>query len=148
MQSQITKLEYRVPADLLEKEVERLGIPKPLVPLTVEAAPIVGTWVNTDHKTRGLVRLMIAAKGNEVTIHAFGACSPTPCDWGTVQGLIYADSVAEIPAVAFSALYTFSFKQTTIVGHLLKGTLFAETFDHFTDNSGRADYYSLEIMSQ
>jgi hypothetical protein len=148
MQSQITKVEYKAPADLLDKTIERLGIPKPLVPLAVDAAPIVGTWVNTDHHTPGIVRLMIAAKANEVTIHAFGACQPTPCDWGTVQGQIYADSVAEIPAVAFSANYTFSFKQTTIVGHLLKGTLFVETFDHFTDQSGRADYYSLDMLSQ
>ena len=78
MQSQITKVEYRAPADLLDKAVERLGIPKPSVPLAVDAAPIVGTWVNTDHQTAGLIRVMIAAKGNEVTIHAFGACSPTP----------------------------------------------------------------------
>jgi hypothetical protein len=91
---------------------------------------------------------MIAANGNEIAVHAFGACTPTPCDWGQVNGLVYANNVATVPAVAFTASYTFAFKVTTIVGHLQNGALIVETFDHFTDNSGRADYYSMNIMSK
>jgi hypothetical protein len=148
MPTAITKPEFRAPADILDKEIARLGLPKANAPLVISAAPILGTWVNCDHQTRGMVRLMIAANGKEVTIHGFGACSPTPCDWGVVNGLVYADNVASVPAVAFTALYTFGFKQTTVVGHLLKGALYVETFDHFTDQSGRADYYSLDILTQ
>lgn len=144
----VTKPEFRAPADILEKEVERLKVTLPKAALTVVAQPILGTWVNCDHQTRGLVRLMITAAGNEVMIHAFGACSPTPCDWGAVSGLIYADNVTATPAVAFTAAYNFAFKQTTVVGHLMDGALFVETFDHFTDKSGRADYYSLNILTQ
>jgi|CZKL01.1.fsa_nt_gi hypothetical protein len=144
----ITKPEFRTPADLIDKEVERLGIPKPHVPLAVSPLPILGTWVNTNHQTTGLIRLMIAAAGKEITVHAFGACQPNPCDWGMVNGLVYADNVVSVPAVAFSAVYTLGFKQTTIVGRLLKGVLFVELFDHFTDQSGRADYYSMEILAQ
>lgn len=144
----ITKQEFRTPGDILEKEVARLGLPKAVAPLVITPAPLVGTWVNCDHQTRGLIRLMIAPNGNEITIHGFGACQPTPCDWGVVNGLVFADNVASTPAVAFTASYTFSFKQTTIVGHLLKGALYVEVFDHFIDHSGRADYYSLDIMSQ
>jgi hypothetical protein len=144
----VTKPEFRAPSDILEKEVERLKLALPKAAVVVNAQPILGTWVNCDHQTRGLVRLMITAAGNEVKIHGFGACSPTPCDWGAVNGLIYADNVTAIPAVAFTAVYNFGFKQTTVVGHLLKGSLMVETFDHFTDNSGRADYYSLNVLSQ
>jgi hypothetical protein len=104
--------------------------------------------MNVDHATRGLIRVMIGANGNEITVHGFGACSPTPCDWGQVNGLIYADNVCATPAVAFTATYTFAFKVTNIVGHLFNGALFVETFDHFTDQSGRADYYSLDIMTK
>jgi hypothetical protein len=144
----VTKPEFRAPSDILEKEVERLKLTLPKAAVVVNAQPILGTWVNCDHQTRGLVRLMITASGNEVMIHGFGACSPTPCDWGAVNGLIYADNVTAIPAVAFTAVYNFGFKQTTLVGHLLKGSLMVETFDHFTDKSGRADYYSLNVLSQ
>jgi len=144
----VTKPEFRAPSDMMEKEVERLNVPLPKTPVAVSAQPILGTWVNCDHQTRGLVRLIITAAGKEVMIHGFGACTPTPCDWGVVNGLVYAENVTATPAVAFSAAYNFSFKQTTIVGHLRSGALIVSTFDHFTDNSGRADYYSTDIMSQ
>jgi len=144
----ISKQEFRAPADMLEHERERLHITAPVAALTVASAPLLGTWINCDHATRGLVRIMIAAKGNEITVHGFGACTPTPCDWGQVDGRVYSDSVADKQAVAFTAMYTFNFKQTTIVAHLYEGALFVETFDHFTDESGRADYYSQVVMSK
>lgn len=144
----LSKQEYRAPADMLQNERERLKITTPIVDVVVASAPLLGTWVNCDHATRGLVRLMIAVKGHEITVHGFGACSPTPCDWGQIDGKIYADSVADTPAVGFTANYAFDFKQTTIVGHLYEGALFVETFDHFTDQSGRADYYSLAVMNK
>lgn len=140
--------QYRAPSDILEKQRELLGKSAPLAAVVASPLPLVGTWMNSDHATRGLVRVMIAANGNEITVHAFGACSPTPCDWGQVNGLVFADNVCSTPAVAFTASYAFGFKVTTIVGHLFNGALFVETFDHFTDNSGRADYYSLNIMSK
>ena len=116
--------------------------------LAVLASPLVGTWLNCDHSTNGLLRLMIAQSGTEITIHGFGACVPNPCDWGVVNGLVYAANVASAPAVGFTATYNFSFKQTIVIGHLQAGALVVETFDHFTDNSGRADYYSMNIMSK
>jgi hypothetical protein len=140
--------EFKVPNDRIEKQRELLGItaaPAKLVPV---ATPIVGTWVNCNHETGGLVRVVIAPKVNAITVHAFGACHPTPCDWGIVDGMIYADSVATTPAVAFTAKYKFAFVETTIVGHLYRGVLFVETFEHFIDNSGRADYYALEMLSK
>jgi hypothetical protein len=142
------KQEFRAPADILQNEIQRLKLPANIVPEAITPAPLVGTWVTCDHQTRGLVRLMIALSGPEITVHGFGACSPTPCDWGTVQGLVYADNVASTPAVAFSAVYTFAFKQTTIVGKLQNGVMIVESFDHFTDKSGRADYYSQYVMAQ
>lgn len=143
----ITKQEFRAPSDMLENERVRLGITTPPAAVVVTPQPLVATWINCDHQTRGLVRLMIAASGSEITVHAFGACQPTPCDWGVVNGSIYADNVTSVPAMAFTATYTFAFKQTVIVGHLFNGSLLVETFDHFTDKSGRADYYSEYVMS-
>ena len=144
----ITKLEFRSPADQLHDEIIRLKLPQQFKPELVAPNPLVGTWVNCDHQTRGVVRLVIAASGKEITVHGFGACSPTPCDWGVAPGLIYASNVTASPAVAFTATYTFGFKQTVVVGHLLDGALMVEIFDHFTDNSGRSDYYSQYILTQ
>jgi hypothetical protein len=107
---------------------------------------LVGTWVNCDRATRGLVKVIIGNRRGTLTVHAFGACHPTPCDWKKVKGLAYAENVSSSKAVAFSAFYKFSFKETIITGHLCGGCLFVETFNHFTDNSGRSDYYSGECF--
>jgi len=142
-----TKHEFRAPSDIIEAERERLGIMTPPAGLALSALPLVGTWINCDHRTRGLIRLMISASGPEITVHAFGACQPTPCDWGVVAGTIYAENVTTAPASAFTAAYNFGFKETIVAGHLFNGSLLVETFDHFTDKSGRADYYSQYVMS-
>lgn len=143
-----TKHDFRAPADVLSEEIKRLNLPKEFAVAAVSPAQLVGTWVNCDHTTRGLIRLMIAASGKEITVHGFGACSPTPCDWGLANGLVYSSNVTASPAIAFTATYNFGFKQTVIVGHLMNGALIVETFDHFTDSSGRSDYYSLDILTQ
>ncbi len=144
----ITKEEFRAPAQILEKEIERLNLPKPKGALVVSPVPLLGTWMNVDHKTPHLVRVMIEQKGNEIQVHAFGACTPTPCDWHAVPGMVYADAVCNVPAVAFTTLYKFDFAEITMIGHLYKEALFVETFTHFIDHSGRADYYFLDIMSK
>jgi hypothetical protein len=148
MSSLLSKHEYRAPSEILEAERERLGIEKPHLPIAVNAEPLLGTWVNCDHASRGLVRVMISPSGKEINLHAFGACYPNPCDWGIVPAKVYAANIVTQPAVGFTATYSFGFKDTVMVGHLMNGALFVEIFDHFTDGSGRADYYSLEILAK
>ncbi|HMW40428.1 MAG TPA: C1 family peptidase [Saprospiraceae bacterium] len=40
-----------------------------------------GTWRNVDPKTKGITRI-IAETNGVASIHAYGQCSPTDCDWG------------------------------------------------------------------
>lgn len=136
-----TKLEneFMTPAQISEKGATAAA---------VSSAPLLGTWVNTNHATRNIVKIVIAAAGSGISVHAYGACSPTPCDWGAVAGLDYAASVSSGPAVAFSAQYKFSFSQVILVGHLQGKNLLVESFTHFTDGSGRSDYYSTDTMAK
>ena len=134
-----TKHEFMAPADMLEHEREiKAGVLE-----AVASSPLIGAWLNCDKATRGLVKILIAASGAAITVHAFGACTPTPCDWGTVTGITYAGAVDSTPAVAFTARYKFNFKETVVAGHLDSGCLIVETWDHFTDNSQRSDYHAL-----
>jgi len=133
------KHEYKAPTDLVREGVELAA--------AITPNPLVGTWKNVNQKTEGLLKLVIAKSGTGVTIEGFGACSPTPCDWGSAPAMDYAANVTGNSAVAFSATYTFSFKQTIVVGRLHQGPdagqlLTVETFDHFTDGSGRSNYYA------
>jgi hypothetical protein len=47
------------------------------------ADSLAGTWTNSEAVERnGIIKLNIAATGSQLSIHAFGDCQPTPCDWG------------------------------------------------------------------
>jgi hypothetical protein len=134
-----TKHEYMTPSQMVESAATAAA---------VTAAPLAGTWNNVNTATRDIVKVVIAAAGSGIKVDAFGACSPTPCNWGNVAGLAYAANVSSSPAVAFSAQYKFSFSQVILVGHLQGKNLILESFTHFTDGSGRSDYYSTDTMAK
>jgi len=129
--------EFRAPADLHPEE-EREAV--------TGVAALVGTWNACDAATRNLVRIVVAPSGAEITVHAFGACTPTPCDWGAVPGLAYAANVSSPAAIAFTAQYKFSFSQVIVTGVIDNGSLVVGTFTHFTDKSGRSDYCAKQYM--
>jgi hypothetical protein len=133
-----TETQFLAPGDM----VEDAQATAEAAALLVGPAALIGTWNCCDAATRGLVRVVIAGSGPAITVHVFGACSPTPCDWSVVPGLAYAESVSSSTSVAFTARYEFSFKETIVTGVLDSGSLRVETFDHFTDGSGRSDHYS------
>jgi hypothetical protein len=134
-----TKHEYMTPSQIVEGTAKAAA---------VTSTPLLGTWNNVNTATRDVVKVVITAAGSGIKVDAYGACSPTPCNWGNVAGLAYAASVSSSPAVAFSAQYKFSFSQVILTGHLQGKNLIIETFTHFTDGSGRDDYYSTDTMAK
>lgn len=140
--------EFNTPIDMMERVAELKGLALPKLPLALNVTPLLGTFINVNKETNGLLKLVINPVGTELSIHAFGACVPTPCDWGVAPGMAFAENVCGTPAVGFTAQYKFNFKETLIVGRLEFGALFVETFDHFIDGSGRADYNSVYIFSK
>lgn len=103
---------------------------------------LVGTWVNVNAATRDIVKVVLTNDGGSLGVHAFGACSPTPCDWGQVKGQAYSASVVGGSAVAFTANYGFAFKNTILTGHLNGEHLVVDDFNVFTDGSGRSPYFT------
>jgi hypothetical protein len=103
---------------------------------------LVGTWVNVNAATQDIVKIVLANNGGSLSVHAFGACSPIPCDWGQVRGQAYAPSVAGGAAVAFTANYAFAFKTTILSGHLNGANLIVDDFNIFNDGSGRSPYFT------
>jgi hypothetical protein len=55
-------------------------------------AALSGAWRNDNSKTRGITRLELQQNGDLIVVHAWGACSPQDCDWGTESGAISAGS--------------------------------------------------------
>jgi hypothetical protein len=112
----------------------------------VDSSPLVGSWLNTDKKTRGIARLVLTQNDGALRVHAFGACDPAPCDWGEVQGAAFSSGVGSPEAMAFTALFDFGFMETFLAVYLKGGILVLDSFNTFNDDGGRANYFSREFF--
>ena len=111
---------------------------------------LVGTWNNVDSNTADIVQIIIADDGvGGITVHAFGACSPDPCDWGIVPGVAYSTSTSDANGKFFTATYDFGFEITVLAGGLQDdGRLVVHEFTEFTDGSNRYNYHSVDTFQQ
>jgi len=76
----------------------------------------VGAWTNSSHVGRGgLDRLVISASGNQLSIHAWGKCPPTDCDWGV--------QTATIDGQQARASWSIQSKKGKKVGRVAKVTI-------------------------
>ena len=111
-----------------------------------------GQWNNTDPNTGGITTLEIRVTGNNVTVHAWGKCTPQDCDWGQVSAHAYGPNVSSNlagSAQAVTAVFQTGFSQTLLVLRAGgRGQLVGETFTRFTDNSGRNNYHNRYAFSQ
>jgi hypothetical protein len=102
-----------------------------------------GNWVNADAKTRNLARIEIEG----MNVHPFGACSPTPCDWGVLPAKSDTKPDGVIRRATLVAVHTTKAEQNTLTIQLEQdGRLSVNVQTHFTDNSGRRDYGVVNAM--
>ncbi len=112
----------------------------------VDPTPLAGTWLNSNAETKGLVRVEVTNREGTPFVRAFGACEPSPCDWGEVRADAFSDNVASKEAMAFSAFYDFSFMESYLQGMVKKGVLVIANFTRFKDDSGRSNYFYREFF--
>jgi hypothetical protein len=116
---------------------------------------IRGTWVNST--SRSLVKIVI---GTDTTgrlfLHAYGACSPIPCDWGTVYPAAWSGSPGSATVKAVAATYGSS---TAPISELLNVNLIyvnglptqlrVNLFTQFNlRGDPRYNYWATELMSK
>jgi hypothetical protein len=122
-------------------------------PASATLGQLLGDWKNVNPNTRDIVRIMITDAGGAVEVHAWGACSPTPCDWGTVKAIPYAPNVsAPLPADAqyLEADFPQSFAQVKLIIDPAPagGELRAVALTRFTDNSGRSNEVNTDLFKK
>src|SRR5262245_45411445 len=69
-----------------------------------------GHWINVNAHPRGIDKMGIRQIGLPLKVHPYGACSPTDCDWGAVEPVVYATSVSDNlnkKAIVLSASFNF-----------------------------------------
>jgi hypothetical protein len=121
-----------------------------------QTAQFVGNWENVDSNTSGVTKLNINKFQlfgvDIITLRAFGQCSPTDCDWGTVVATAYAPNVSsnlENTARALTATYNPGFAVKQVVIRPLSGErLQADIYTRFTDGSGRTNYNASYIFKR
>jgi hypothetical protein len=99
----------------------------------------VGKWVAAK-KDAGMPRLEITGKGNKLKIQAWGKCQPTDCDWGAVPLNLLGETVSAQELPYGFATWDQKFKVAHMTLRLEKNDLVVETYDIFTDDSGRSNY--------
>jgi hypothetical protein len=123
-----------------------------------------GTWVNEDPNTRSLTRVIITFPCNDVvavpvggeapepdpdTIHVYGACHPTDCDWGVEEIADKYWSRTQSQYTYARAYYDHSFANRTLhVYRLSEDRIVVYTWTRFTDDSGRDSYSSVDYFSK
>jgi len=115
----------------------------------IDGKPFLGSWYTTNRATRGIVRINIEPSGDSsqaLTLRTYGACTPSPCDWGETGGKLYSESPASRKGLAFSAVYDFEFMETHLQAKIKKGVLVVAVFNRFKDDSGRSNYFSREFF--
>ena len=70
---------------------------------------LTGTWVNVNPATGGIVKAIISNTLLGLRIHTYGACSPTPCDHGTIPAEPFSKTVSSNVATGLSATYDHGF---------------------------------------
>lgn len=110
---------------------------------TNDVKNVIGIWVNVNNNSQGIKKIIIS-KTHHPMIQVFGACSPKACDWGTRQ--LKAYSYFSGPATLMEATYELGFATKTLNITLNDGKqgkrLIIGSYTHFTDASGRKDYFS------
>jgi hypothetical protein len=123
-------------------------------PASATLPELLGNWKNVNANTRDIVRLEITNTGGAINVHAWGACSPTPCDWGTKQAVPYGPNVsAPLPAQAqyLQVEYTTSFSIVTLVigpSPAPGGDMHTIALTRFTDKSGRSAYATADLFKK
>jgi hypothetical protein len=92
-----------------------------------------GEWVNKSPVTNGIAAILVRASGTDLLAHVWGTCRPVNCDWG--------ESELERQGSALHVTWWQGFATVTQTLTLVDDTtLRIDTFNHFTDYSGRKDF--------
>jgi hypothetical protein len=80
---------------------------------------ILGTW-NQVGNNGGVIKIVITGGNGVIDIHPYGACSPSPCDWGVSPALVFSSGAGSDVAQGFEAKVSFGFKTVYLQGHLIR----------------------------
>ena len=113
----------------------------------IDVTQLLGTWVNTNTKSKGISRLVISRADDGVTVNVFGLCDGSSQAWGEIRAdFIYSRRADSRDPMGFTAFYDFGFMETRLQANLSLGLLVVAGLNTFKDESGRSNYFSREFF--
>jgi hypothetical protein len=107
---------------------------------------LLGTW---NASTGALRQVTVAGSPGAYTIRVKGACTPTPCDWGTRPLTIYAPSAGSATGKVGSATYDQGFATRIVIVSAQDAVapfLKVDVYTKFT-GGGRSNYVTTQTFS-
>lgn len=105
----------------------------------IDAATLLGDWINYDPSSRNIAGLTITRRGDAVILRITGA---PDIDWGETSIEPVSLTTAGGEAAAFRAAYDFGFARIAILAYLNKRLLVVDAYTTFHDDSGRSNYFA------
>ena len=113
-------------------------------------AALVGTWVNSNPDSTGVVRLVVTQSGGKLSLRVY-AIGPdgtdSLIDWGLAELNLFTAGPSSRVVTGFTCLYDFGFVETQLQAMILKGLIVLAQIHRFKDDSNRADYFVREYFA-
>jgi hypothetical protein len=107
-----------------------------------------GTWFNCDPMTGEIRKMVLVPRGGAIVLRAFGANQPELNDWGETPAKVYVERIGSSVITGLTADYDFGFMTTQLAGNVKYGVLVIQSYNEFSDESGRPAYFTREFFSQ
>jgi hypothetical protein len=125
--------------DRVEVDPETIG--------RMDCGGLIGTWINANPDTSGIVRLIISETNGNLRVQPFAVGPDGPIDWGARDISIFAASPVARIAAGFTCTFDFDFAETQLQGMIMKGLLVLAQLHRFKDDSQRVDYFAREYFA-
>jgi hypothetical protein len=93
-----------------------------------------------------VTRLQLRQQDGSLFVSVFATDAEELVDWGEVEAQPYGVNVTSTSVVAFTAMFDFGFLVTVVAGRVSQGILTFDTFNTFTDSSGRSNHFSRDFF--
>ena len=124
----------------------------------VASSALPGVWANTNAATSSVRNIVIQSDDRGgILVDAFGACSPTSCEWGRVPAIVYGPNVSSKTGASFQTNQRFvtsdqrEWSRTVLLGKVSRLStgalrLTVREMTVFEDGSGRHNYTLVETF--
>lgn len=107
-----------------------------------------GTWFNCDPMTGEIRKMVFVSRRASIILRAFGADQSELNDWGETPAKVYVERIGSSVVTGLTADYDFGFMTTRLAGNIKYGVLVIQSYNEFSDESGRPPYFTREFFSQ